>query len=141
MRHRPTASELLAWTLVGGALGIALGFAAGAWVGPVTRERAGDALTALGRARVRRLRAAEAAEAARAALAGDVELRALGLHPLAVGGGIVELHGWVPDRRLRARAARVVAAAPGIESLINCLLVHGEDDVGAAPRGAADRPA
>jgi hypothetical protein len=98
----------------------------------------------LGRARQRRthrLMAAEAAAAARAALDTDPELRDLPLEAIAVGPGVVELHGWVPDRRIRARASRIVGAAPGLDSLVNCLLVHGEDDAANAPLDATDLPA
>ena len=71
-------------------------------------------------------------QAARGALEQDLELRRLDLEPIAVRPGVVELHGWVPNRALRARAARIASAVPGIESLINCILVRGEDDQGAA---------
>ena len=54
---------------------------------------------------------------------------------------MVELHGWVPSRGLRARAARAVAAAPGIDTLVNCLLVHGEDDTLLDTPDVADLPA
>jgi hypothetical protein len=88
-----------------------------------------------------RLKTAETARAARLALETDPELRVLDLEPIAVGPGIVELHGWVPARRLRARAARVVAAADGIDSLVNCVLVHGEDDATDPQLDATDQPA
>jgi len=83
---------------------------------------------------------AETARAARRALLGDAQLSQLGLEPIAVGPGVVELHGWVPSRTLRARASRIVAAVPGIDSLVNCLLVRGEDDA-SAPLDVTDQPA
>jgi len=46
-----------------------------------------------------------------------------------VGRNALELHGWVPDRRARAAAARLVAGAVTVERLVNCLLVRGEDDL------------
>jgi hypothetical protein len=140
MRHRPSPSEILAWTLVGGTLGFLAGFALGEWIGPITAARVGRTLTGGGQAGPR-LKAAETARAARLALEQDQQLRDLELEPIAVGPGVVELHGWVPDRRLRARAARTVAAADGIDSLINCLLVHGEDDTPHAALDATDQPA
>jgi hypothetical protein len=64
-------------------------------------------------------------------LAGDPQLAPLALEPIAVSAGRVELHGWVPNRALRARAWRTARLAPGVDQVINCILVHGEDD--AAP--------
>jgi hypothetical protein len=40
----------------------------------------------------------------------------------------VELRGWVTDRSSRTLAARVACAVPGIETVINSILVRGEDD-------------
>ena len=143
IERRPSASELLAWTLVGAALGVAAGFVLGEWLGPITPSRARRVLEG-GRRPAEggiHLRAAETASAARLALAQDSDLAQLGLEPIAVGPGVVELHGWVPTRTLRTRAARIVTAAKGIDSLVNCLLVHGEDDAGPAPREVADQPA
>ena len=42
--------------------------------------------------------------------------------------GAVELRGWVPSRSLRTAACRTALAVPGIESVINSILVRGEDD-------------
>ena len=56
--------------------------------------------------------------------------------------GVVELHGWVPSRAIRARAARVAAQVPGIERVVNCILVRGEDDKNAKiSRPIADQSA
>jgi hypothetical protein len=142
MTRRVSASELLAWTLVGGAIGVVAGLALGEWLGPFDRRRVQRALASpfSGGGPGPRLRAAEVARAARLALERDLELKDLGLEPIAVGAGVVELHGWVPTRTLRARAARLVAATDGIDSLINCVLVRGEDDAGPL-REAADQPA
>ncbi|MEO8636057.1 MAG: BON domain-containing protein [Gemmatimonadales bacterium] len=131
MPRRFSNSELLAWTLVGAAFGVAAGFAARQWLGPVDRERAGQRLRALvGGADPgpQPVSGSMALQAVRVALARDPELIALDLTVVVPGRGVVELHGWVPNRRIRARAARLAAAAPGIESLLNCLLVRGEDD-------------
>jgi hypothetical protein len=141
MRHRPSPSEILAWTLVGGTLGFLAGFALGEWLGPMTTARVGRTLTGGGGQTGPRLKAAETARVARLALEQDQQLRDFELQPIAVGPGVVELHGWVPDRRLRARAARTVAAAEGIDSLINCLLVRGEDDETRPFGDATDQPA
>ena len=47
--------------------------------------------------------------------------------------------GWVPDRPARARAFRVANQVPGLDGLINSILVHGEDDLSAASRPLARR--
>jgi osmotically-inducible protein OsmY len=52
-----------------------------------------------------------------------------------VGRGAVELRGWVPSRSIRTCAGRTALAVPGIESVINSLLVRGEDD-----RPSPDQP-
>jgi hypothetical protein len=141
MRQRPSPSEILAWTLFGSVIGVVAGFTISEWLGPITPARVGDVLTRGAGQRPPRLTAAGTAQAARLALEQDLELHHLGLKAIPVGRGVVELHGWVPDRRLRARAARVAAAADGIESLVNCLLVRGEDDVSAGAPDATDQPA
>ena len=42
--------------------------------------------------------------------------------------GAVELRGWVKDRGSRTLAARIARAVPGIDNVINSILVRGEDD-------------
>lgn len=131
MPRRFSNSELLAWTLVGAAVGLAAGFATGEWLGPMDRKRATAKFRSLAGGATDRAPAPSGSSALRAvaaALAQDPELAELELAVVTAGPGAVELHGWVPSRRLRARAARLAAAAPGIESLLNCLLVRGEDD-------------
>lgn len=141
MSRRPSTSELLAWALVGTALGAIAGFALGEWLGPLDRGRVKRAFarSPMG-GDGRPLKAAETARVARLALERDPELHDLGLEPIAAGAGVVELHGWVGSRTLRARAARLVAATEGIDSLINCILVRGEDDAGEI-REVADQTA
>lgn len=143
MRDRPSASDLLAWALLGLGTGVVAGILAAHWLGPVDRRRVRrslDRLTGADRTPAP-LKAADAIRQARAAVRQDDALRGLELRFLAVGPGVIELHGWVPTRLLRARAARVVAAQDGIESVVNCLLVHGEDDLGLRPLDATDQPA
>lgn len=141
MARRPSPSELLAWTLVGAAAGLAAGFALGEWLGPLSRERTGRALRRAAEPAGVRLTPSEAARAARLTLQREPLLKGLDLTPIGAGPGIVELHGWVPTRALRARAVRLVSQTAGIESLVNCLLVHGEDDTTAPAIDVTDRPA
>jgi hypothetical protein len=56
--------------------------------------------------------------------------------------GTVELHGWVPTRAVRATAARIAAKVTGIDRVVNCILVRGEDDrSGKSPKPLADQSA
>ena len=144
MPRRFSNSELLAWTLVGAAVGLAAGFAASEWLGPLDRKRARAAFRSLAGGATDAAPAPSGSTALRAvavALAQDPELAGLELAVVTAGRGAVELHGWVPSRRLRARAARLAAAAPGIDSLLNCLLVRGEDDAGMPGLDTNDQPA
>jgi len=142
MSRRPPASELLAWTLVGTVIGVAAGFALGEWLGPLSRERAGRALRRATEPSTRtRLTPAEAARAARLTLEHDSRFAGLELVPIGVGPGVVELHGWVPTRALRAHAFRLVSQTAGIDTLVNCLLVHGEDDAAEPALDVTDLPA
>lgn len=137
--RRPPASEILAWTLVGTALGVAAGFVLGELLGPVDRHRV-RRLFQPGQRPVR-LRPAELVRAVQAVLRQDAVLRELELRPLSAGAGVLELHGWVPTRAMRTRAARTVGAIAGVERLVNCLLVRGEDDTPVPATPATGRPA
>ena len=128
VRRRPSRPDGLAaagLVTAGLALGAALGFLVGELVGPraarVTRRGPGPAPE--GERSV-----AELVHDAQSALDADVRLRDLQLEVVPVGRNALELHGWVPDRRARAAAGRLVAAAVTVERLVNCLLVRGEDD-------------
>jgi osmotically-inducible protein OsmY len=50
---------------------------------------------------------------------------------LPVSAATVELHGWVETRAQRAAAERAVRRVAGLETVINAVLVHGEDDTSA----------
>lgn len=142
MRERPSTSELMAWSLVGIGLGLVGGIALAGWLGPVRRgedDETADPASAGAPAKL--LKASAAERAVERALSRDVELGELELRALAVGRGVVELHGWVSSRALRTRAMRVAAQVEGIESLINCLLVHGEDDPAEPALDATDQSA
>lgn len=136
MSKRPSGSELLAWSLVGAGLGVVLGFVTGEWLGG-GRTSAAPSPSRASRGRpFSPISGPHAAiRAAYSVLEKDESLRTLGLEPVGVSRGVIELHGWVPNRALRARAVRLVRAAPDIDRLIDCLLVHGEDD---APNSATD---
>jgi BON domain len=130
-RERLSSSEALGWSMVGFGAGIVGGLWAASRLGRVTRDRLADEVRA-----VRTPAGASAvalAESVRQALQADPTLAPHGLRVVAVTRGTVELTGWVPDRRTRARAVRIASQVPGLADLINSLLVQGEDDVGAPP--------
>ena len=79
---------------------------------------------------------ADAADDETVRAAGARRLAGVAVEVLAVGRGVIELRGWVPSRAVRTLAGRTALAAPGIESVINSLLVRGEDDL---PRSQASR--
>lgn len=142
MRARPSSSELVAWSLVGLGLGLVGGIALAGWFGPIRRQEDDDTIEpSTATTPVKLLKASAAERAVERALAHDVELSDLELRALAVGRGVVELHGWVSSRSLRTRAMRVASQVEGIESLINCLLVHGEDDPAGPDLDATDQTA
>jgi hypothetical protein len=124
------ASNMQSTSIVGA---VALGLGLGAAIGFLIGELAGPAATRVLRQRLaadqgpRPLVSRLVAEA-QAALDDDVILRDCRLRALAVGPGRIELHGWVANRRSRARAAHLVSDAVQAEAIINCLLVRGEDD-------------
>jgi hypothetical protein len=109
------------------AAGLALGAALGVLLGEVAGPAAARALKRERRPVTRRGSAAELVERAQAVLDDDLPLRECHLHVVPVGRSGIELHGWVPDRRARTRAARLVADAVDT-AVTNCVRVAGEDD-------------
>jgi hypothetical protein len=140
--RRPSGSELFAWSLVGAGFGLVTGFVLGELLGsrklPIPR-RWGSAQR--GSLVSRREGPPAAAGVARAALRNDDQLHDLGLETIGVSPGVVEIHGWVSSRNLRARAIRVVHALPGIEQVVDCILVHGEDDTPKSTDDLTDQSA
>jgi len=130
--------EIVSWTTLGVLTGIVAGFGLSEWVGGVNRRRLSSLVTTRPpRPPQPALSAAATARAACAALDSDPALAELALEATPVAIGVIELHGWVPSRAVRAYAGRVARAVPGIERVVNRLLVDGEDDQDS-PR--KDRP-
>jgi hypothetical protein len=121
-------------------VGLGLGFLAGllarGLVGGVGTEKMRFLARRLSRERPASL-SRRAADRMAAALARDPDLAGLGLDPLPVRGGRVELHGWVPSRRVGARALRIAREAASEVELTNRLLVRGEDDAPPPPPAPA----
>jgi len=130
-RERLSQAEILGWSVVGFGAGLAAGLFAAGRLGRVTRGRIRNEVRAFGARSATSLGAL--AEAVTAALRSDAMLAPHRLSAIAVTGGTVELVGWVADRPARARAMRVANAVPGLDGVINGILVHGEDDLSRAP--------
>jgi len=121
--------------LAGLGVGAIGGLLAGELMGGVSRERVGRGLR-----RLRRRRPAPEPADARTFermvlhhLRADPATRRARVRVRALGGGAVELIGWVPTEQIRVRAERIARRAPGVRAVVNRALVHGVDDQPSAP--------
>lgn len=139
---RLSGTEILAWATLGVGAGLAVGFGLGEWTGGVNTTRVRRAARRLRTGTPLRLTPAASVQAVEAVLHAEPRLAGLRIEVLSFSRGVVELRGWVPTRLARAVAGRAALAAPGIDSVINSILVHGEDDqaMRKAPR-ATDQSA
>lgn len=126
MKRGTSLVGLLGWSIGAAALGLVAGLIVNETLGEVGPARI------KGLVRKRRhpapARTGQLARLVHQALRADAALAHLTLDALPVSAGIVELHGWVSTRAERTRAGRIARVVPGLETLINCILVHGEDD-------------
>lgn len=127
-----SGGEIIGWTLAG--------FGIGLLAGGALAMVAGRGVPARVRRAIGEWRALPPAAPTIAGAARDVltainasDLRHFAIEITPVKQGVVELHGWVPTRAIRARAVRMAAAVSGIERVINSLRVQGEDDKGLKP--------
>lgn len=123
-----SGTQILLWTTLGVGTGLVAGFALSEWVGGVSPTRFRRAARRLGQATPARLTPAAAARAVEATLRAQPRLAGFVIEVMAVSRGTVELRGWVTERSARTLAARVAGAVPGIDTVINSILVRGEDD-------------
>jgi len=128
-RDRLGGMQVILWTGLGLGAGVVAGFVLGEWVGGVSRGRVTGAARRLREPAPTRLTTSASARAVLAALQAEPRLAGVAVDALPVARGVVELRGWVPSRATRTLAGRTALATPGIESVINSLLVRGEDDV------------
>lgn len=137
MRHDDELSggEVVLWTALGAGAGLLAAIAMSEWVGDVNRGRVRRITERLREKGPTRLTASASARAVQVALDAEPRLMGLSIEARAVSRGAVELRGWVPSRSLRTVAGRTALAVSGIESVINSLLVRGEDD-----RPSPDQP-
>jgi osmotically-inducible protein OsmY len=128
-RDQLSGLELILWSGLGLGTGLVAGFALSEWVGGVSRVRVQGVARRLRETAPTRLTTSASARAVTAALQAEPRLAGIPVEALAVARGVVELRGWVPSRTARTIAGRTALAVPGIESVINSLLVRGEDDL------------
>ena len=128
-RDRLGGMQVFWWTGLGLGAGLVAGFALSEWVGGVSRGRVSEAARRLRQPAPTRLTPSASVRAVLAALEAEPRLAGIPVEALAVARGVVELRGWVPSRTARTIAGRAALATPGIESVINSLLVRGEDDL------------
>ena len=137
MRHDDELSggEVVLWTAFGAGAGLLAAMALSEWVGDVNRGRVRRMAERFREQQPTRLTAAASARAVQIAISAEPRLTGLSIEVRPLSRGAVELRGWVPSRSVRTVAGRTALAVPGIESVINSLLVRGEDD-----RPSTDQP-
>jgi hypothetical protein len=123
-----SGTQIVLWTSFGVGTGLLAGFALSEWMGGVTRPRMQRVARRLGQAAPVRLTPAASARAVDGALQAEPRLANFAIEVVPVSRGTVELRGWVTDRAARTLAARVACAVTGIDTVINSILVRGEDD-------------
>jgi BON domain len=137
VRHDDELSggEVVLWATLGAGAGLLASVALSEWIGEVNSGRVRRIAERFREQGPTRLTAAASARAVQVALNAEPRLAGLPIEARAVSRGAVELRGWVPSRGIRTAAGRTALAVPGIESVINSLLVRGEDD-----RPSPDQP-
>jgi BON domain-containing protein len=124
-----SGTQILLWTTIGVGTGLVAGFALSEWVGGVNPTRVRQAAQRLSSQPARgSITPAGSARAVDGALRAEPRLAGFPIEVMAVSRGTVELRGWVNTRGTRALAARVASGVAGIETVINSILVRGEDD-------------
>ena len=130
MRRKEPLSgiQIVLWSTFGVGTGLLAGFALSEWVGGVSQTRVRRVAKGLGYTGGLHHTSAASARAVETALAAEPRLAGCTLEVLPISRRSVELRGWVGDRSARTLAARVAGAVPGVEAVINSILVRGEDD-------------
>ena len=123
-----SAGQILLWSTVGLGSGLLAGFALSEWIGGVNQTRVRRAAKSLGHPSQLHHTSAASARAVEGALGAEKRLAGCTLQVVPISRASVELRGWVGDRAARTLAARVAGAVPGVETVINSILVRGEDD-------------
>jgi hypothetical protein len=126
-RDELSGTQIFLWTTIGVGAGLVAGFALSEWVGGVNRTRFRRVARSMGSG-PSRVTAAASARAVETAIRAQPRLANFTIEVMAVSRGTVELRGWVTDRGSRTLAARIARAVPGVDNVINSILVRGEDD-------------
>ena len=126
--QRLSGVQVFLWTAFGVGTGLVAGFALSEWVGGVNQTRVKRAAKSLGHTSPVHHTSAASARAVQGALAAEARLAGCALEVVPISRSSVELRGWVGDRAARTLAARVARAVTGVESVVNSILVRGEDD-------------
>jgi hypothetical protein len=140
-RDKLSGTQIFLWTTLGVGTGLVAGFALGEWVGGVNRTRFRTAARRLSHQGPARVTPAASARAVEAAIQAEPRMAGLSIEAMAVSRGTVELRGWVKDRSSRTLAARIAGKVPGIDSVINSILVRGEDDTFPGGKRVTDQSA
>jgi len=125
---RLSGAQIFLWTTFGLGSGLVAGFALSEWVGGVNQTRVRRVAKSLSHSSPSHHTSAASARAVEAALSAESRLTGYPLTVVPISRRSVELRGWVGDRAARTLAARVAGAVPGVETVINSILVRGEDD-------------
>lgn len=127
--ERLSGRQVSLWIGLGLGAGLLAGFALSEWIGGISRGRVRGVARRLRSGAPARLTTSASVRAVEVALQAEPRLAGLAIEAVPVARAVVELRGWVATRIARAVAGRAALAAPGIESVINSILVRGEDDV------------
>lgn len=127
-RKRLSGTQIILWTTFGVGTGLMAGFALSEWVGGVNQTRVRRVAKGLSQLAPVHHTSAASARAVETALAAEPRLGGCTLEVVPISQRSVELRGWVVDRPARTLAARVASAVKGVETVINSILVRGEDD-------------
>lgn len=125
---RLSGAQVFLWTTIGVGTGLVAGFALSEWVGGVNQTRVRRVAKSLGETKPGHHTSAASARAVQTALGTEPRLAGCALEVVPISRRSVELRGWVGDRAARTLAGRVAGAVPGVETVINSILVRGEDD-------------
>jgi len=121
-RHRrPPSSELVGWSLAGVTLGFVVGIVLAEWLGPVRRPPRDEGEAEPPPHPRSRLGSGATAARVRQAIEAEESLRGVGLTVIGIA------------RAARTRLARLVRTVAGVDTLVNSILVRGEDDPPPSP--------
>jgi hypothetical protein len=129
-----SGAQIFLWTTFGLGSGLLAGFAISEWLGGVNQTRVRRVAKSLGHSSQVHHTSAASARAVEGALSKEARLSGCTIEVVPISRSTVELRGWVGDRGARTLAARVARAVSGVDSVVNSILVRGEDD-GIIPGG------